>query len=321
MSLTGSSTDSTLTDGSGAYTVSGYSGGNYTVTPSKAALAPASSGIDTIDVVAVQLHYLKLLSIPAGCRRTAADVTFDNNIDTVDAIAIQRFYLGQSTGIANTGKYKFTPANRTYISLMTNLFNENYDALIYGDVASSYVHLPETGPEEAGGSTTLTTGGSTTLSTSATVGTVSLPNAAVGLGRGNFSAAVTTTEIDARARLIGFQGDFTFDERMVRFQDPPAQNAGLTAGNWNVSANVLPGPGPAAGPIKTLRISAFSLDMTPLSGAGALFELKMTKVSSSGDPTQLLWVAPPNFTFIDAELGAHKPGTTTSGSVKAGTGN
>jgi len=62
--------------------------------------------------------------------------------------------------------------------------------------------------------------------------------------------------------LIGFQGDFTFDERMVRFQDPPAQNAGLTAGNWNVSANVLPGPGPVAGPIKTLRISAFSLDMT-----------------------------------------------------------
>jgi hypothetical protein len=78
---------------------------------------------------------------------------------------------------------------------------------------------------------------------------------------------------------------------------------------------VLPGPGPAAGPIKTLRISAFSLDLTPLSGEGTLFELRMMRMSRSGDPTQLLWVTPPNFIFIDSDLNTHRPGTVVPGSV------
>ena len=89
----------------------------------------------------------------------------------------------------------------------------------------------------------------------------------------NFIAQVTTTAIDAKNKLVGFQGDFTFDERVVTFQSEPVQNAGLTAGNWNVSGNVLPG----AGPIRTLRISAYSNDFTPLSGSGTLFELRMTQ--------------------------------------------
>src|SRR5438105_2433068 len=100
---------------------------------------------------------------------------------------------------------------------------------------------------------------------------------------------------------------------MVRFQDPPVESAGLTAENWNVSGNVLPAP--AAGPIKTLRVSAFSLDGTPLLGSGPLFQLNMTRVSRTVDPTQLLWVAPPNFIFIDRELNAHKPSTAVPGSI------
>ena len=88
------------------------------------------------------------------------------------------------------------------------------------------------------------------------------------------TAAVTTSEIDAKSNLVGFQGDFTFDERVVTFQSQPVQDAGLTASNWNVSGNVLAGKGP----IRTLRISAFSNDFKPLSGSGTLFELRMTRV-------------------------------------------
>ena len=80
--------------------------------------------------------------------------------------------------------------------------------------------------------------------------------------KNNFIAAVRSSEIDAKNKLVGFQGDFTFDERVVTFQSQPVQKAGLTAGNWNVSGNVLDGPGP----IRTLRISAYSNDFTPLSG-------------------------------------------------------
>jgi hypothetical protein len=253
----------------------------------------------------VQQHYLGMAFIPVGCRRTAADVNADTFIDTIDVVAIQRFYLGHSIGVGNTGKYKFTPASRSYPAVVTNQTGQDYDTLIFGDVTSGFIHRPEGAPQDAAGDGTSAGG------VYATVATVALPNAAVDQSKSDFIAAVTTSEIDATNKLVGFQGDFSFDERMVTFQDPPVQNAGLTAGDWNVSGNVLP----EAGPIKTLRISAFSLDFTPLSGSGTLFELKMTRVSETAEITQLLWVAPPNFVFIDADLNTHKPDNAAPGSV------
>ena len=150
----------------------------------------------------------------------------------------------------------------------------------------------------------------------ATVEAVTLPAVAVEAFVTDFVVPVTTTDIDAKNKLVGFQGDLTFDERMVTFQEPPVQNAGLTAGNWNVSGNVLPGPESGAGPIRTLRISAFSLDFTPLSGSGTLFELRMTRVNKAAQITQLIWAAPPDhFIFIDTDLNTQRPNNTAPGSI------
>src|SRR5205814_6191464 len=119
LTLTGSGSGSTLSDASGNYQFSSLaSGGTYTVTPTKAARTPGSANINTIDVIATQRHFLNLGTPLSGCRLLAADVNGDTAINTVDVIAIQRFFLGLSTGIANTGKYKFTPANRTYAGLV-----------------------------------------------------------------------------------------------------------------------------------------------------------------------------------------------------------
>lgn len=145
-----------------------------------------------------------------------------------------------------------------------------------------------------------------------TVAKVSLPEKTFDKATTNLVAPVTTTAIDKKANLVGFQGDFTFDERVVTFQTPPVQKAGLTGGNWNVSGNVLPGDGP----IKTVRISAYSNDFVPLNGTGTLFELKMTKVSKATQATPLTWAAPPNhFFFIDADLNTQKPVTVSAGNV------
>jgi hypothetical protein len=118
-------------------------GGTYTITPSKASIAPGSTGINTVDVLATQRHFTSCLVDPAkcltGCRLIAADVTGNNTIDTVDVIAIQRFFLGLSTGIGNVGQYKFSPPNRSYPAVITNQTGQNYDALIPGDVASHFV--------------------------------------------------------------------------------------------------------------------------------------------------------------------------------------
>src|SRR5207249_969875 len=96
----------------------------------------------------------------------------------------------------------------------------------------------------------------------------------------------------------------TFDSSIVGFSNPPVQKAGLTNGNWNVTANIL-----GAGTIKTLRISAFSNDFISLEGSGTLFELRMLRVSSTpGDISPLVWAASPNdFFYIDANLNTFSP--------------
>ena len=78
LNLTGDMTTSTVSDGFGNYQFSSLvPGGSYTVTPTKAALAPGSAGISTVDVVATQRHFLNIAPLPPGCQLSAADVNGD----------------------------------------------------------------------------------------------------------------------------------------------------------------------------------------------------------------------------------------------------
>jgi len=138
LTLTGTSGGSTLSDASGDYIFTGLAAaGSYMVMLTKSPLAPGSAGINTVDVVATQRQYLGITFL-SGCRLIAADVNGDAIVNTIDVVAIQRFYLSMTTGTANTGKYRFTPASRSYAGVMTNQVGQNYDALILGDVASPF---------------------------------------------------------------------------------------------------------------------------------------------------------------------------------------
>jgi hypothetical protein len=146
LTLTGSESGVTLSDSSGNYQLSSLlNGGSYIVTPTKTALTPASAGINTIDAIAVQRYFLVLGTPLSGCKLAAADVNGDTRADTIDAIAIQRFFLGYQTATANVGKYLFSPASRAYPGLNSDQPGQNYDALIFGDVASTFVERPEDG--------------------------------------------------------------------------------------------------------------------------------------------------------------------------------
>ena len=50
------------------------------MTPTKTALAPGSAGINTVDVIAVQRHFLNLGTPLSGCQLAAADVNGDTVI-------------------------------------------------------------------------------------------------------------------------------------------------------------------------------------------------------------------------------------------------
>lgn len=141
LTLTGAMSASTLSDNSGSYQfLDLIFGGNYVVTPTKANRAPGTPGINTIDVIAVQRHFLNIGVSLSGCQLLAADVDGVGGVNTVDVIAIQRFFLGSSIGIANVGNYQFNPANRSYMPLTASQTGQSFDTLVFGDVAAPFVH-------------------------------------------------------------------------------------------------------------------------------------------------------------------------------------
>ena len=124
------------TNGTGFYAFLSLPSGSYDVTPTMAALAPGSFGINTVDVVAVQRHFLTIQFL-SGCRLMAADVNGDSLINTVDVLAIRAFFLGLPTGFANVGKYQFNPPS--YLGI-TSSQTAAFDALVLGDVAAVFVY-------------------------------------------------------------------------------------------------------------------------------------------------------------------------------------
>ena len=115
--------------------------------------------------------------------------------------------------------------NRQYLGIASNQTGQNFDTLVFGDVASSFVERVD------GPSPTEAIGDASAGEVSATVAAVTLPEVALDQSKANFIAAVTTSAISANNKLVGFQGDFTFDERVVSFQSDPVQKAGITGEN------------------------------------------------------------------------------------------
>lgn len=140
LTLTGSSSGSTMSDASGNYSFTVAAGGSYTITPSKAARLPHSNGIDTVDVVRIQRHFIMVgPPLVTGCPLDAGDCSPPVGITTGDVIAAQRFFLGLTNGIGNVGRYKFNPLTRSYTNVVSDQAGQDYDVLVFGDVISPFV--------------------------------------------------------------------------------------------------------------------------------------------------------------------------------------
>jgi hypothetical protein len=141
LTLTGSPSGSTTSDASGNYSFTGLTNGNnYTATPTKPGLTPGgpgSAGINTLDVVAIQRHFLQIGTPLSGCRLTAADCAPPIGVNTVDVLATQAFFL-QLGGFANVGHYQFLPLSRSYLPLTNNQTAQNYSAIVLGDVVAPF---------------------------------------------------------------------------------------------------------------------------------------------------------------------------------------
>ena len=139
----GASTMSVMSDDSGFYQLSGLSAGNYTVTPQKTG---DSNGINSQDAARIQQYLVGLIGFTAN-QLAAADVDDNGIVNSVDAARIQQYLVGiQSNN--NIGQWKFLPANRQYNSLTTDLSNENYEAILVGEVSGNWTPTISTSTAE-----------------------------------------------------------------------------------------------------------------------------------------------------------------------------
>jgi hypothetical protein len=145
VSLTGSATQSTVTDSSGNYTFPSVpAGGNYTVTVSKSGTI---SGVNTVDASRI-LGFIGGTFPLTSCQQLAADVNQDHLINNTDVTDILNFIAGNVIAGNFTGQWRFNLASRTYTNLTTNQTSQNYDAMLLGEVSGNWV-LASAGPDQS----------------------------------------------------------------------------------------------------------------------------------------------------------------------------
>jgi hypothetical protein len=141
LSVTGTSQMSAISNDSGFYQLSGLTtGSNYTVAPSKTGNA---NGISPFDATLV-LRHVAANGTGANAlnanQQKAADGNGDGSISPFDATLILRYVAanGQNANTGQVGNWKFDPVPRPYQPLNGSMSNENYAAILVGEVNGNW---------------------------------------------------------------------------------------------------------------------------------------------------------------------------------------
>lgn len=113
-------------------------GGAYTVTASKTG---DINNISPFDATLI----LRCIAAGNACNLTAnqqiaGDTNGSGGLSPIDATLILRYVAanGQTAQTGQTGNWKFSEPSRSYSPLSDNLFDENYTALLIGDVSGNW---------------------------------------------------------------------------------------------------------------------------------------------------------------------------------------
>lgn len=137
MIVEGTTATSTYTDLTGYYVIRNLlSGGIYTVTPYKTG---GANGITSFDATLVLRHVAaggQGASALTPSQQRAADTDGDGTISSFDATQMLRYIAanGPNAGTGQIGTWRFTPPQRTYAPLLSSQSNQNYEAVLIGEV-------------------------------------------------------------------------------------------------------------------------------------------------------------------------------------------
>jgi len=130
----GASSQTASTTSTGAYSLNNLiEGGNYTVTPTKTGDV---NSISNLDASRIAQHIVGLTTLSAN-QLIAADTSGNGVVGALDAAYIAQF-VASIPNPSITGTWKFLPASRSYPNVLTNQTNQNYSAVLVGEVTGNW---------------------------------------------------------------------------------------------------------------------------------------------------------------------------------------
>jgi hypothetical protein len=263
LSGTGSVAVSTISNSSGIYFLQGFGAGLYTVTPSKMA---GQNGISSFDAARVAQHVAGV-NVLTGNQFIVADVSRNGTLSSFDAGQIARYVAGV-TGFGSTGNWIFSPVNRSYASVTSNITSEDYSALLMGEVTGNWIpsaarpignkRLSEgSGPERAM--------------------TIELPKIGAAV-RKEIKVPVSIQGV-AHKSVISYEFDLRYNPSVIWPLSEPVDVSGTVSRGLSVVSNHKE-PG-------LLRVVVYG--PMPIDADGVLLNLRFTPVGKPGSVSPLSW--------------------------------
>ncbi len=278
----GSIPKSTTTDANGLYSLSGFGAGAYTITPSKTGQV---NGIGNADATAVAQHVVGFVTLNST-QQIAADVTGNGTITSLDASYIAQYAAG-FTPPGLTGTWKFIPANRSYPNVQATFSNENYSAILMGEVTGNWdpLMLRPVSEEQDDENTGKEVAGQAGKTAPEQVITVTAPLPKTTSPTADFTVDLSASDTTGEG-VFGYEFNLLYDQTKIVPQITPCEGAGTISSGRSIVCNPnTPG---------LLRVVVFSTTGVPISGAGTLLKLNFNAVGNAGDTSPLTFQ---NFMF------------------------
>lgn len=276
LNASGSPPVSSATDSMGFYSLSGFGAGAYTVTPSKVGDV---NGISNADSSRIAQHVVGFVTLNAT-QLIAADVSGNGTVTSLDAAYIAQFLVAiPNPGF--TGSWRFLPANRSYPNVITSLTNENYSAILSGEVTGNWNPNPSQntrpGFAEPSGQTAEKSRPQQCVSV-----TASVPQAVA--SGANFTVDLTAYNPTGED-ILGYQFELLYNANvMTASQVAPCDNAETI----NRGLSMVCNPG-TPGVLRVVIFGASSIDKS-----GTLLKLNFTAAGKAGARSALTFQ---NFMF------------------------
>ena len=266
----------------GQYMLSGFGSGSYIVTPTK--IGGVNGAISSFDAGRIALH----VAGPPNPQLNAtqlivADVSGNGAVTSFDAAMIAKFVAGppySAPGIGATATWRFSPVNRSYASVTSNFFSQDYVALLMGEVSGNWTNTgarPDDNRQWQSAAAGDNGQGQLAVGSKKTDIVVNLPKMATPADK----EIIIPVNIQGAANkgVIAYEFDLRYDPSVLRPQINPVDLAGTVSRSLTPVVNASE-PG-------LLRVVMYG--PMAISGNGVLLNLRFTAVGAPGAVSPLTW--------------------------------